>query len=453
MKDNIHHPEYQIFSKGWKICRDCFKGTRAVKGAKSEYLPALSDKNDNSYGKYLKRAVFDPIYQDIIITMKGAIVRKETTFKTELQQNQKDLLDTISIDAVSYSIFEERVVQDLLITSRYGILIDMALDGKTGFFAGYPAESILNWNTDIINGKRVLTEVYLEESKKVFEDHISKTEVQRRVLKLDGGVYKVEIWIKKADDSKNDNWTLSKTIIPTKNGVVLNFIPFVFINQNDLTPDAYESSTLGIAELNISHYQSFADLENGRHFAGIPTIFASGVEVDFELSAGADTFNTTSNPEAKCFYVEYEGKGLDELTLALDDKKNRMYALGLKFSEEKAGVEAVESQKVRRYTGTNSLINTVIKAEEGLNNALAILTDWVGVSEIKAILNKDFISSALDPKMIDSLKDLREGFHITEETLLYNLKQGELFKPGHSVQDEQDGLEAENNKPFAEQGE
>ncbi|MFX5760945.1 DUF4055 domain-containing protein, partial [Acinetobacter baumannii] len=84
--------------------------------------------------------------------------------------------------------------------------------------------------------------------------------------------------------------------------------------------------------------------------------------------------------DAKAYFLEFEGQGLDALEKNLSRKENQMAILGARLLEApQKGVEAAETAGIHR-AGENSVLASVAQTlSEGLEKALELFILWAGI--------------------------------------------------------------------------
>ena len=125
-----------------------------------------------------------------------------------------------------------------------------------------------------------------------------------------------------------------------------------------------------------------------------------------------------------------------------------MASLGAQLLEgQKNGVEATETVKLRQNSEASVLMRAVKTVEEGLNKSLAIMSEWSGTPEMRVRLNTDFADSVIGSQEMVSLMGLWQSGAISHESLLYNMKRGEILPPDVSVEEERDRIDVQTGLP------
>jgi hypothetical protein len=198
---------------------------------------------------------------------------------------------------------------------------------------------------------------------------------------------------------------------------------------------------LDLVNINIAHYRVTSDYETGCHFCGIPTAFIVGYQKENQnekLYLGSPHAYCLPDPSATAFFLEFSGQGLGALENNLAKKEEQMAILGARLlAGEKRAVEAAETVAIRRANENSVLENIAQEESETLNKALAMLCQWAGIQPITIELNRDFIGTPLSGADITALVDTYLKGGISQETLFYNLKAGEIYPDNTTFEEEQ----------------
>lgn len=435
------HPAYEANKARWKRCRDSYEGEDSVKAAGAEYLPKLSAQDGSEYGAYVKRALYYEAVGRSIDGFVGAIVRKPPGVK--LPAKMDVFVKDTTAGGIGLVEFIKKLCSENLLAGRLGILVDYDDAGKRAYLSIYNAESITNWGKDFI----VLKETaYVSDPK----DELSQKAIEQyRQLLVDDGAYKVRIWRKKVktEIDASEDWAVFEELTPSKLGINLAEIPFFWCSCFGQSEKIEKPPLLGLVNVALSHYRSSADLEHGRHFVGMPTLYVSGMRDNgTPLRIGAATAILLEDPAARAGYAEFSGQGLGSLERALESKENMMAVLGgTVFGNQKKGVEAAETARIRTSGETSLLMGVVNSVEETLEAALRAAAEWMNVGggeEIDIDINRDFIDTTLDPQTLAALLKSYLSGAISLDTFLWNLKSAEMLDPEISIDDEKAAIKA-----------
>ena len=462
---------YKAFEPKWTRCRDTFDGQDAIKAATTRYLPLLDSQADKQglYQAYLARALYYNAMARTVSGLAGAVFRKDPTiaFPETLQPQLDDItLTSQGLDGFSLMVFEE-----VLKIGRAGILVEMPREEDIAagtsplgtdetirpYWVLYKAEEIINWATTRVGGRQILSMVVIKESRETAKqgDPFTPVEIERyRVLKLeaDTGAYVIDIWER---DDKSKKVEFVETIRPIRRGEPMKQIPFVFLGPTHLSVEPEKPPLLDVADVNISHYQSSADLEHGRHFVGLPQPWISGGKSGANLPIGSGVAWVLPDAQSRAGMLEFSGQGLGSLEKALEDKRNMMATLGARILEVQKRVgEAAESIKLRT-AGEQSVLRTIaFTADRGISTALRFHADWAGATQVdedtvRLETNKDFVESRLPSEDLKTLLLMLQDGRISEETFYYNLERGEITVPGRTLEDERAAIAEEEARNIA----
>ncbi|WP_420106876.1 DUF4055 domain-containing protein [Herbaspirillum huttiense] len=457
------HPDYKAMVPQWKRCRDAAAGQSAVHAAGEEYLPRLKDQTDKEYAAYLGRTPFFGATWRTLAAMLGLIFRKPPTI--DAPKAAAEMLEDVTLSGVPLDAFAKTLVEEALTVNRVGVLVDYpqsspaatladaALLGLRPSLCMYCAESIINWRFQKIGNAHRLTMVVLAEQRLDRKDEFEDEPVdQWRVLDLeqDGESvrYRVRVFeVQKDKDGKEVDVQIGGNVYPMIGGQHLDFIPFMFMSVDDLTPTVDLPPLVDLVDMNYAHYLVSADYEHGCHFAGLPTPVVSGYspengpngEPPEKLYVGSGTAWVFPNKDAKASYLEFTGQGLDALEKNLSRKENQMAILGARLLEApKKGVEAAETAGIHR-AGENSVLASVAQTlSEGLEKALELLILWAGIDgEVEFHLNRDFFPMPMSSDELTALTQALLQGAISFETYFAQLQAGEIIVATRTVEEEE----------------
>jgi hypothetical protein len=166
---NSTHPDYDANLVAWQRARDVIAGEDAVKAAGIKYLPRLDSQTDDEYLAYKARASFFNATSRIADGYVGRIFRRDPTFKLpDSSAGIGRALDTFVADAdllgTPMSAYAKHVTHEVIAVGRAGTLVDWEEEAEQrAFVVLYETEQIINWHSQRVNGRNVLTLVVLKE--------------------------------------------------------------------------------------------------------------------------------------------------------------------------------------------------------------------------------------------------------------------------------------------------
>jgi hypothetical protein len=473
MPVNTTHPDYDFNLPAWQRARDVIAGEDAVKSGGETYLPRLDSQSDDEYLAYKTRASFFNASARTADGFVGLIFRREPTFK--LPDNSAGVgraLDAFVEDAdmlgTSLTSYAKNVTTEVIALGRAGTLVDWEdVSEKRAFAVLYTAKQIINWHTERVNGRNVLTLVVLKEislkprqETDVFEP---ETVEQLRVLKLvpddspaaDGKQswsYQVEVWQVQADSQRKSKrskveWAKVESRTPLRLGKPLPLIPFVFHGPRHFLPDVDKLPLADIIAVNLDHYRLNADYKHGLHFTALPTAWVSGFDKTSSLRIGSSTAWVAEAPGATAGFLEFHGQGLTTFERAMDRDEQLMAVLGSRMLEAQKRVGETAAAIELRQSGENCVLSAVsLSVSDSLTHVLSWVYWWnsteatpeaIGDGAVLMNLNTDFSAKGMASDQIAAIVSAWQAGAISQETMFELFRNGEVLPVGRTNQDEQ----------------
>lgn len=462
------HNEYTAHASWWTMYRDAADGEHAVKSRSETYLPRKSVKQtDAEYTAYKQRAMYFNATGRTVDGLVGLMFRRDPV--VVVPDTIEPILEDVTQDGVSFNELVKHVAADMVIVGRGGVLVDFptvagvdnmreyAISGARPYATYYPAESIINWDVAYIGGRIVPSLLVLKETYGTIDpgDEFKKiVKDQYRVLDLDEGKYRQRVFRKLlVDNSKGESWVVVEEFWPKMTGRPMMYIPFEFFGPVDGRAKVQKSPIADIATVNLSHYRTMADLENGRHWCGSPTpvflgefVSESGDDVT-EVRLGSENgIHMAAGSDAK--FLEFAGAGLLELRMADEQKREMMAVLGSRIlAPEKKQVEAAETARIHRAGEESTLQAIAHSVSKSAKRVLEYLRDWAGASgDVSVEINTDFVPAEMTPEELTAAMFAWQGGAISFADLFRLLKQGEKIRPDKTFEEHEAEIEAEGPK-------
>lgn len=446
----FQHPDYKASLNRWAMCRDVLDGEEAVHLAGAKYLPALTGQSGDEYRAYVQRTPFYNATARTVDGFVGMIFRKDPVVDAPAALDE--IRADVTLTGSTLEEVSERIARAVIGFGRAGVLVEfpLAIEGPMTLAQAkaqnlrpyatlYGAEHILNWRTERIANAQVLTMVVLQETVTEWVDEYEARQVsQLRALHLEDGRYLQRVY----RESSAKAWEMfGGEIVPLMNGAPLAEIPFLIFGPMKNEPEVQKPPILDLVTLNLSHYRSTADLEHGAHFTGLPQPWISGYSpAEGEvITIGSSQAWVFPDPNSQAGYLEFTGQGLQALADRCKAKEEGMAAIGARMlAPEKEGVEAAQTLKLRQ-AGERAVLATIAKmVSAGLTRVLQTMAQWEGIDdEVSVELNTDFVPVGLGAQDLTALVAAWQSGAISEETLFWNLKWGEIIPEERSFEDEQ----------------
>jgi hypothetical protein len=425
---NSQHPAYKHRIGQWKRCRDVSEGSDAVKEAGEDYLARPKGQERSEYEAYKSRAMFYDALGRTIEGLVGSVARKEP--KLEAPEILSYIEDDITGTGVGLLEFVKTIITELLTTDRIGMMVDLDKATKRPFLTIYRAEQIINWFDD---GGVVLEEVVAEADPS--DPFKIEMVTQWRHLGLFDGVYGIEVW-RKRSTAKGEELYIYDKRTPDFREQPFTKIPFKFLSRKGADPTAERPPLIGLADVVLSHYRTSADLEHGRHFTALPTLFISGMNnQESDIHIGGSSAIILNDPQAKVGYAEFSGAGLASLEKGIEQKEEEMATLGAALFSKRGGVETAEAARIRS-SGESSLLSSIVTAtEEVLEACLEMMCKWLGSDgTIDLHINRDFVGERITAQEILALLQAYTAGAMSLESFLHNLQTGEMLPPDLDIE-------------------
>lgn len=484
MPVNSRHPDYDAMLPRWAKTSDVLAGDARIKGCGEKYLPMLTGQEPEEYEAYKERAVFMEITTRTRESFVGFIYRQDPdiTFPAIIQP----FIDDATLTGLAFYDYLKERIADVVGLGRGGTLIEYNEDAKRPFVRAYSADNIINWKVGKVAGKYTLKLLTLEEQSDEWfpngddqppDQYEHATYTQWRVFELmqdtpDGSAYvMVKVWRRKLpvratkggtdrggetveedrESAADEFIQVGTDFIPHRRGTPLSEIPFVFHGPNNYLAAVDVIPMEGIANINVSHYRTSADLENGRHFTGLPTLYAVGFDNADEIPLGSTQAFTKdeANGNEQIGFVQVQGE-FAALTKAIEEKQGQMAALGARLLDfQKKDVEAYETARMRQTGETVTLANIAIAGTQAGSRILQWLTWWqtaaatvelcAAVANIE--LNTEFIASKIDPAKWQAANSARAANQLSPEAYYHVLNEGEVYPPEWDFEKEKAAIE------------
>ena len=466
MPANSTHPDYDANLVTWLRARDVIAGEDAVKAGATKYLPRLDSQSDGDYLGYKSRACFFNATSRTCDGFLGLLFRRDPEVK--LPDRHAGVggalrVFTEDVDLMGTSLFTfcKAVVGEVLSVGRCGTLIDWQANGENrAYVVRYQAEDILNWQTQRINGRNVVTMIALRElvTEPDTDDPFVMDQTETiRVLKLEvladsSTRYVVELWEQTAASAQRKSkrgrseWTMVESRVPLRLGKPLPLIPFVFHGPRNALPDVDKMPLADIITVNLDHYRLDADYKHGLHFTALPTAWVAGFDKDAELRIGSSTAWVSNTVGAVAGFLEFKGAGLSTFENAQNRDERLMAVLGSRMLEDTKRVGETSDAIELRQAGENSVLMTLaISVSDSISQVLRWVYWWNStesfpedISEDLVLIqiNTDFTAKGLTSLELTAIVAAWQAGAISQATMFDLFRKGEVLPTGRTDNEE-----------------
>ncbi|MDP8078346.1 DUF4055 domain-containing protein [Phocoenobacter skyensis] len=459
-KVNTKRKEYSEILQKWKLLNDvCSAGDGAIKKGRTTYLPKpnpsdKSEENNARYEQYLARAVF---YNATGRTLRGSVGLAFNKYPTLTLPTTLEYLQT-DCDGAGVSIYQQsqKALTQVLKLGRHCLFVDYPkTNGEVSIaqkkqaylrphIVSIGAEQVINWRAEKVGGVTKLTLVVIQETKETHENFAIVSDIQYRVLSLEGGKYRVRIFDKDCEPTSEDYYPTDAT------GSNWDIIPFTFIGSENNDADIDEPPLLDLANLNLAHYRNSADYEDSVFFNGQAQPFISGLSEEWrdhleDKKIYAGSRSVMLLPEGGNYgYAQPQPNTL--VKEAMVTKETQMIALGAKLIERSTSVKTatqVNSEDSASHSVLSLCANNV---SDAYRLALSWCCRYEGVLfECDYEISQEYTDNKLDPQLLMALVGAWQQGAIPQSQLLRNLRQFDMIDPELTNDDLISELESESN--------
>ena len=438
---HLPSPELACHFARYTRNRDFLEGEYAVKRKGRVYLgQASASMTPSEYQSYLESTVFWPAASRTMDGLVGLLFRKRPVF--EASDVMQLMSETITVDGRSLTDLAEWAAREAMAKNWGGLLVDHppVVEGLTAanaveegfrpFVAPYAAEAILEATHGVVRNRRVLVRVRLADS-----EHVT------RELLLLNGQYVVRI-----HDESGDTPRVTQSI-PFRDGQPLKEIPFVLLSTTaSLSPG--KAMLDDVISLNHSHYRHEGKLTQAFLYLSAPVPWVTGVKPQTDAITGVVTPPALDvapgaiwyfpDTEAKVGYLEFTGAGVGSLERQRDHLEGQLARVGARvIASEKNAAEAAETHAIRR-TAENATLSVVsLNISRKIEAAMQLVSDWIDAGPVKFALNTDFLPVPLTAQEITALVSAWTAGAMSDESLFYNMREGELFSHTLTFEEEE----------------
>lgn len=411
------HSDYSEWRDIWRSIRHAMIGEPMIKKFAERYLPRPDGLSDDEYFAYLDRAVFFNMVYRTVTGLTGSIFRRSPRLLNAGPKLEK-LAKRISKDGLSLEVTAKVTAQEQLSVGRAGILLDKAPEqpGKPTdpYLALYTAENILDWTEIEIDGRTerdmiLLREFYVDRRPAVVKGTGRNakavpnptygelfTRLRKLVLNYNDETLKWEyrqlVFEKTNLDADLADPPVSISL-PLKYGVPFDRIPFEFFNATTPLPDVEKPPVLDILTINISHFKSYALLEQGRFYTANPIYYVKGGGENDEFHIGPSLVWVLDQGD-EAGLIEYNGHGLKSLETALTVKETQAASLGGRLLGDSTTAGQSDNQvKLKDRNEQSLLLNVTTVLNENFTRLLKLAGEWMNEStdKVEFRVNQDFL--------------------------------------------------------------
>jgi hypothetical protein len=454
--------EYDRMAVDWTVVDTLWGGTDAMRKSGKRFLPQMPDEPETAYSARLLQSVLTNVYKDTIEKLVSKPLKQPVTLRDDVPEKIQAYRGNIDGQGTDLDVFTKQLGEAALNHGLTHMLVDYpqtetdttVLEERQGeirpYAVHYIAPQVIGWKSEVVNGRRKLTQVRIAEES--FEDVSEFQQVLvRRIRVLEPGFYRTYELVEVGNGQSD--WVLTDSHVVTANGQVLDFIPWVTIYSNKINFMVAKPAMMDVAHLNVTHWQSDSDQRNILHIARVPILFGSGLgEEDsvIKISIGSTTF-VKGQISSDLKYVEHSGKGIEAGERDLESLVQRMATLGLNMLVRKNVSGNSSGTATARSLDQSEADSPLSMFARELENGLEQALDFFGVFMAlgpddggSVELFKDFSLTLRDTDDIKELGQMRARGDLSQPTYWQELKRRNLLADDFDPETEIDLLDLES---------
>jgi len=444
-------------------------GTNAMRLAGEVYLPREEAETVKGYQNRIQRSFLLNVYKRTVKKLAGEVFSKPVIFSEEINATLKEYLNDIDLEGNNINVLGFKHFADSVAYGVSHILVDypevnlqeengimfVLNDGKREIFSQkqekamnlrpycsiISASNIIGWRFEKINGVNTLSSVRIKDSISIPDGAFGEKIVDRiRVLKI--GSYETYV----ANDEFGGMDLLSSGITG------LNYIPlFSFFTGENINGLVCDISMMGLAELNLEHWQSSSDQRNILHYARMITFLGvalDAVQDDKQVVLGCNQIVHTSDPSGDLKVVETSGRAIEAGSNDLRQLETSMGLFGLGIEEKRPDRETATSNLLSHISASSTLKNWALNYDDLYNNVINCMMDYMALDKPKENVikvNTDLIPSVGSTTVQMILESYKEDA-IDQETFLIEMKRRGLIRDSADLNEIMKRTEEEKEK-------
>jgi hypothetical protein len=413
----------------WELIEALAGGTLQMQALGTRWLPQEPKESNESYRARLLNSTCPPYFIRLEQMLAGMITRKPIRLDGVSDVITEHLYD-VDLQQNDLQVWAYNFCRSLIRYGHMGVLVDYGRgeDGQTTdrpYWVSYTPRDILDFRTDLRDGTQKLTMLRLYERLEMPYGDFG-TEIVEQVRVLEPGSFRLF----RKQPSKGGDWALAdegETSLPD--------IPFAVAYSNRISLLESTPPLEEVAWLNLKAYRCDSDQSNLLHISATPRQFLYGVPAELdEIDAGPESAIALPQ-DARVEFVEPAGISFEARFKQLEKIEQQINQLGLAaVLGQKMVAETAMAKAIDRSQGDSALMSVALQLQDLIDNCLQYHAAYLGIGDAgSSMVNTDFVSQRLEPQHMAELLKLRIAGEITQETLLIQLADGEVFHENFDV--------------------
>lgn len=417
----------------WPVIDALLGGTSAMREGGESFLPKWPAEDETSYITRKSTATLFPALSRTVSVMVGKPFSKEMTLSDDMPAPIKTWSEDFDLQGNSIHAFSGDVMSEVLGPGFCGVLVDFPTVTKAAvktltderslgvrpYAVFIKHEQILGWQSKIVGGTTMLTQLRIAECREVADGQFGTASIPR-VRVLTPGAFEIYEENDKKEYVLVDAGTTSLNVIP--------FVPFYGKKDGFMMGGP---PLLDLAYLNVKHWQSQSDQDTILHVARVPILAVIGIDDDkWELKVGASTaVKLPLGSDMK--FVEHSGAAIAAGEKALESLEEHMIQTGAELIVKRPGQQRTATQDDNEAEANKSDLQRIVESfEDSLDSVLGLFALWVGEKVGGTVsLFKDFGASTLSDASAQLIVALQQAGLITKKTAITEQQRRGMLSP------------------------
>lgn len=406
----------------WKLIENIVGGTLQMQQGGVTWLPQEPNESDASYANRLMQSVLPPYYSRMEQMLAGMLTRKPVRLEDVPDAINEHLFD-VDLQGHDLNVWAYQFARVLFRYGHAGVLVDYgredAAQTDRPYWCVYSPRDILGFRTARVDGTQRLTQLRLyEEITLPLPGSEWGEEVVQQVRVLEPGRFR--LYQQRPSAGRGFQLVADDT-------TTLQEIPFAVAYANRTAQMESMPPLEEIAWLNLQAYRRSSDLANQLHLAAVPRLFLYGFPADLdEIEAGPESA-IGAPVDARAEFAEPGGNSYQYQFQHLELIERQISQLGLAvIMGQQSFQESGYAKSIDRSQGDSVLMSVALQVQDLIDSCLDWHAQFLNLpAGGSSVVNRDFISSRLDPADVAQLLQLELNGKITQETLLQRLVDGD----------------------------
>lgn len=446
---------YDRMVPDWGMVTTLLGGTRAMRDAGTEYLPAHPEESPENYQVRLSQTTLLNRFEQTLVNLASKpFVKPVKVSEDSPEIIALGILPDVDLQGNNIDVFLGRWFKEGLAKAFCHVLVDFPkvapkADGTPRTLADDRAENlrpywvmirpecVLYMRSQTFRGAEVLMHVRIKETEVEADGFGDKTVERIRVL--EPGVVRIyrkeqvkgqEVWV------LDDEWATG-----------LNYIPLVTFYANREELGAGKPPLIDLAHLNVAHWQSTSEQRHSLTVARFPILACSGASAEDSdpITIGPDKVLYNEDASGRFYYVEHTGAGIEAGRKDLEDLERQMDSFGAEFLKSKPGSVTATARALDGAESTSDLAAMVSKFQDSVALVLDYTAGWMGLGDYggSVELVKDWTEGIDNQAVLTAAAGARISRDISREAYLNILISRKVLPENFDLESDKDLLDQE----------